>query len=158
MVLGGCACLLVLILPDTWSNTISFVGKFFISGAYSFSYLISLELFPTSIRNFGLGVSSVMARIGGILCPFVLITKGLSGIRTIWICPEIPISGLIIPYDSYEYPELPQHIFRYMETNAPRDIWGFNTSSRVPGFTFTRNRIGSSRNRKRCEKSEDRRP
>jgi len=96
MVLGGCACLLVLILPESWSNTISFVGKFFISGAYSFSYLISLELFPTSIRNFGLGVSSVMARIGGILCPFVLITKGLSGIRTIWICPEIPISGLII--------------------------------------------------------------
>ena len=59
-----------------YSNIISFVGKFFISGAYSISYLLSAEQFPTSIRNAGLGMSSVMARIGGILCPYILITQG----------------------------------------------------------------------------------
>ena len=41
------------------------------------SYLISVELFPTSVRNIGLGVSSVLARVGGILCPFVLVTKDI---------------------------------------------------------------------------------
>ena len=45
------------------------------SGALALSYLISVELFPTSVRNIGLGVSSVASRIGGILCPFVLVTK-----------------------------------------------------------------------------------
>ena len=52
-------------------------GKFFVSGAYALSYLISVELFPTSVRNIGLGVSSVLARVGGILCPFVLVTKDI---------------------------------------------------------------------------------
>jgi len=74
MLCGGVSCLLILVLPD-YANIIAFTGKFFVSGAYAFSYLISVELFPTSIRNLGLGVSSVMARVGGILCPFVLITK-----------------------------------------------------------------------------------
>ena len=73
--LGGISCILITAIPQH-SNIVSFAGKFFISGAYSISYLVSAEIFPTSIRNAGLGLCSVMARVGSILCPYVLITKG----------------------------------------------------------------------------------
>ena len=74
--LGGISCILITAIPEH-SNIVSFAGKFFISGAYSISYLVSAEIFPTTIRNAGLGLCSVMARVGSILCPYVLITKGL---------------------------------------------------------------------------------
>ena len=92
MVLGGCACLLVLILPDTWSNTISFVGKFFISGAYSFSYLISLELFPTSIRNQAVGACSLVARFGGISALL------LDLLKSYWLPAPVFIMGLVATF------------------------------------------------------------
>ena len=76
--LGGLSCILVTVIPEH-SNIVSYTGKFFISGAYSISYLVSAELFPTTIRNAGLGVCSVMARVGSILCPYVLISKGMIG-------------------------------------------------------------------------------
>ena len=35
-------------------------------------YIFSGELFPTSMRNTGIGWLSVSARCGGIVCPFLL--------------------------------------------------------------------------------------
>ncbi|RUS81902.1 hypothetical protein EGW08_010329, partial [Elysia chlorotica] len=48
------------------------VGKFWITCSYATIYLWSAELFPTVVRNAGMGVASMSARIGGIFAPFVL--------------------------------------------------------------------------------------
>ncbi|XP_035825611.1 solute carrier family 22 member 1-like [Aplysia californica] len=55
-----------------WINVVlALVGRFGASAAFAVIYIYSAELFPTVMRNSGMGVSSVCARIGGILAPFV---------------------------------------------------------------------------------------
>ena len=47
------------------------VGKFGISAAFAVIYVWSAELFPTVVRNSGMGSSSMMARVGGMVCPYI---------------------------------------------------------------------------------------
>ena len=59
-----------------WQHTValfcSFGSKFFISGAFSAIYTYVAELYPTSVRTFGLSVGSLGAALGTFLAPFVL--------------------------------------------------------------------------------------
>lgn len=56
-----------------WLSTSAMFGKFCISGSFAVVYVYAAELFPTVIRNVGMGVATVASRIGGILCPFVVL-------------------------------------------------------------------------------------
>ena len=47
------------------------IGKFGISAAFAVIYVWSAELFPTMVRNSGMGSSSMMARVGGMVCPYI---------------------------------------------------------------------------------------
>lgn len=49
--------------------TLAMVGKFTASAAYAIIYLYSSELLPTSVRNTGMGICSMMARFGSMLAP-----------------------------------------------------------------------------------------
>lgn len=48
-------------------------GKFFITATFAVIYVFSAELFPTVIRNIGMGVVSFTNRMGGVLAPFVVL-------------------------------------------------------------------------------------
>jgi len=48
------------------------IAKFFINMAFSSIYVYSCELFPTVIRNIGMGTSSAAARIGSMSAPYVV--------------------------------------------------------------------------------------
>ena len=48
-------------------------GRFCISAAYAVLYVYSAELFPTVVRNAGMGVSSLSARVGGMVAPFIVL-------------------------------------------------------------------------------------
>ncbi|CAH1796652.1 unnamed protein product [Owenia fusiformis] len=49
---------------------LTMIGKFGITGSFGTVFLYAPELYPTNIRNSGMGVASVAARIGGILAPY----------------------------------------------------------------------------------------
>ena len=51
--------------------TLAIIGKIGSSGAFGVIYVFSAELFPTVVRNAGMGASSCVARIGGMLAPYV---------------------------------------------------------------------------------------
>jgi len=47
------------------------IGKFCVTCTYAMIYVYSSELYPTVARNIGVGSSSMVARVGSILAPFV---------------------------------------------------------------------------------------
>ena len=54
-------------------TTSAMAGKFCISASFALVYVYAAELFPTVIRNVGMGVLTFSARMGGVLCPFVVL-------------------------------------------------------------------------------------
>ncbi|XP_055853387.1 organic cation transporter protein-like [Episyrphus balteatus] len=73
MLTAGIALLMTVFVPDDMNWLIivcAMIGKLAITSSYGTVYLFSAEQFPTVIRNVGLGASSMVARIGGILAPY----------------------------------------------------------------------------------------
>nr|XP_048293628.1 solute carrier family 22 member 21 isoform X2 [Myodes glareolus]XP_048293629.1 solute carrier family 22 member 21 isoform X2 [Myodes glareolus] len=71
--LGGSVLLLLQLVPSDLiylSTTLVMVGKFGITSAYSMVYVYTAELYPTVVRNMGVGVSSTASRLGSILSPY----------------------------------------------------------------------------------------
>ncbi|XP_026635870.1 solute carrier family 22 member 5 [Microtus ochrogaster] len=71
--LGGGVLLFMQLVPSDLiylSTTLVMVGKFGITSAYSMVYVYTAELYPTVVRNMGVGVSSTASRLGSILSPY----------------------------------------------------------------------------------------
>merc|ERR1719354_954406 len=51
-----------------------YVWKFFASSSFALVYMYTAELLPTTIRSSGVGVCSLMARIGGISAPQIALS------------------------------------------------------------------------------------
>jgi len=89
LITGGLACLAMGFIPATMSflNTLAFLtGKFGASCAFGTIYLYTSELFPTTIRNVGVGLSSMNGRIGAILCPYVALLSSSTGLPWLPFC------------------------------------------------------------------------
>jgi len=80
MYIGGIACILSGVLPEdmvTVKVVLAMVGKFGITASYGVIYLMTVELFPTVIRNSAMGVASMSSRIGGVIAPQLLALEHL---------------------------------------------------------------------------------
>ena len=51
--------------------TLAMIGKLGAAAAFAVIYVFSAELYPTIVRNAGMGASSCCARIGGMVAPYV---------------------------------------------------------------------------------------
>ena len=47
------------------------IGKLGAAAAFAVIYVFSAELYPTVVRNAGMGASSCCARIGGMVAPYI---------------------------------------------------------------------------------------
>ena len=65
------------------------IGKLGSSAGFAIIYIFSAELFPTTVRNAGIGASSASARVGGMLAPQV---AALVCIVELYILAEILLS------------------------------------------------------------------
>lgn len=48
------------------------IGKFCVSAVFSVSLLFISEMYPTAIRNTGLGTSLTISQIGSIIAPYIV--------------------------------------------------------------------------------------
>ncbi|XP_043198701.1 solute carrier family 22 member 15-like [Amphibalanus amphitrite] len=84
MAIGGVACLLIYVLPAVYIDdhggrlTLSLIGKLCISTTFTVTYIFSGEIFPTSLRNTGLGIVNICARLAGVMYPFVALLNTVS--------------------------------------------------------------------------------
>lgn len=94
MVIGGISCIVSGFIPDDLLPvriTFAMIGKFGITASYAIIYLMTAEVFPTVLRNASMGVSSMVAKAGGMLAPVML------ELRFVWIpLPLILFGGLSI--------------------------------------------------------------
>ncbi|CAJ0960766.1 unnamed protein product [Ranitomeya imitator] len=71
--LGGVVLLFIQLVPQhlsILSLLLVMLGKFGITSAFSMVYVYTAELYPTVVRNMGVGASSMASRLGSILSPY----------------------------------------------------------------------------------------
>lgn len=86
-VIGGVACIIAGIIPFILEDknlrgkiviACAIIGKFGASGVFSLTFLYTSELYPTVIRNIGMGSCAFWARLGGVVAPQILALGDLS--------------------------------------------------------------------------------
>ncbi|XP_023211295.1 solute carrier family 22 member 6-B-like [Centruroides sculpturatus] len=74
LIVSGSACLVAIAVPKDFHKvliSLAVVSKFSLSVSFSSLYLLSSEIYPTVVRNVGLGSCSTVGRIGAIAAPFM---------------------------------------------------------------------------------------
>ena len=106
--LAGVACLVCAALPPaSWLRVLAAsTGKFGITASFSICFVFASELFPTPLRQTGMGAASSAARVGGIAAPSVVL---LSVLR-----PELPllVFGAVATLTSLSVLVLPETVGR----------------------------------------------
>ncbi|KAM5167340.1 solute carrier family 22 member 3 isoform 2-T2 [Callospermophilus lateralis] len=86
-VVAGVACLVTAFLPEgtAWlRTTVATLGRLGITMAFEIVYLVNSELYPTTLRNFGVSLCSGLCDFGGIIAPFLLFR-----LAAVWL--ELPL-------------------------------------------------------------------
>ncbi|XP_056382939.1 solute carrier family 22 member 6-A-like [Hyla sarda] len=98
--LGGLAILANIFVPNELQivrTSLAVFGKGCLAASFSCVFLYTTELYPTVIRQSGLGLGSTMARLGGIVAPLVKLLGEFYPFLPLLIYGGAPIlSGLLI--------------------------------------------------------------
>uniref|UniRef100_A0A668S1J1 Major facilitator superfamily (MFS) profile domain-containing protein n=1 Tax=Oreochromis aureus TaxID=47969 RepID=A0A668S1J1_OREAU len=99
LAIGGLACLLMLAVPADHPNLLSglaMVGKFGIAASFAVIYVYTAEIFPTVLRQTGIGVSCMFARMGGVLAPIINMLHNHSPATPLAIFGISPLLGAVL--------------------------------------------------------------
>uniref|UniRef100_A0A146KMV6 Organic cation transporter protein n=1 Tax=Lygus hesperus TaxID=30085 RepID=A0A146KMV6_LYGHE len=99
MLVGSLACLSTAFIPENKPgviNSVVFLGKFCISSSFAIIYNYSAELFPTVLRNTGLGFGSMCARLSATLTPLISLLDSFDKrVPTILFATVALVSGFL---------------------------------------------------------------
>ncbi|KAG9493618.1 hypothetical protein GDO78_001483 [Eleutherodactylus coqui] len=90
---AGIACLITAAISTDllWLKiTLATLGRLGITMAFEIVYFINTELYPTSLRNFGVSLCSGMCDLGGIIAPFLLFR-----LAELWVELPLIIFGIL---------------------------------------------------------------
>ena len=59
-------------------TTVALIGRFGIAASFNMIFLYTTELFPTIVRSAALGTCSLVARLGGIAAPQIILFRRIS--------------------------------------------------------------------------------
>ncbi|XP_069017769.1 organic cation transporter protein isoform X2 [Embiotoca jacksoni] len=96
LAVGGTACLLTIFIPSDLyiiKTVLAMIGKFGITASLSIIYVYSAEVFPTVIRQNGIGMGSMCARFGGVLAPMMYLLRAISPQAPMVLCGLCPLLG-----------------------------------------------------------------
>ncbi|RWS23965.1 organic cation transporter protein-like protein [Leptotrombidium deliense] len=105
----GCGFSLLLAVAFTYTKissattVLTMFGKFFASSTFAILYVFSAEVYPTIVRQIGVGSCAVAGRMGSILSPFV---KEMSQFTGTWF--TLTIFGSLCVLDSFLVLFLPE--------------------------------------------------
>jgi len=104
--LAGSACLLAAVVTGSEAAflqvPLALVGKFGSSGSMAIMFVYTAELFPTSVRNTAIGLSSMWGRVGGMLAPQVYLLSRVAPALPMTVMGLLSLTGgfmifLILP-------------------------------------------------------------
>ncbi|KAM6970924.1 solute carrier family 22 member 13b [Tautogolabrus adspersus] len=93
---GGAACLGILAIPNDLPVVVTVVavlGKFAATASFSVVYVYTAELYPTTLRQNGVGLNSMFARVAGILAPLIRLLDVYHHTIPMLIYGIVPISA-----------------------------------------------------------------
>ncbi|XP_029001415.1 solute carrier family 22 member 13b [Betta splendens] len=114
LLFGGCACLGILAVPKDLpvvATVIAVLGKFAATASFSTVYVYTAELYPTILRQNGVGLNSMCARVAGILAPMIRLLDVYHAIIPMLIYGSVPVvaGGLCLLLPETRNAELQDH-------------------------------------------------
>ncbi|XP_011815770.1 PREDICTED: solute carrier family 22 member 7 isoform X1 [Colobus angolensis palliatus] len=75
----------------SWSTILAVMGKGFSEAAFTTAYLFTSELYPTVLRQTGMGLTALVGRLGGSLAPLAALLDG------VWLSlPKLAYGGIAL--------------------------------------------------------------
>ncbi|XP_043922210.1 solute carrier family 22 member 13-like [Protopterus annectens] len=96
LILAGSVYLLIIAVPKdmpTVTTVLAVIGKFSIAASFSICYVYAAELFPTVVRQNGIGFISMAARLGGMVSPLVCLLEEYHSAIPLVIYGSTPVLG-----------------------------------------------------------------
>lgn len=93
--LAGVCMLLIALLP-AYQVTLASIALVGMSISFPTVYLYAGEIFPTVVRNVGVGTASMIARVGSMIAPFVIALKSVNVAYPPIALGVIPIIGALL--------------------------------------------------------------
>uniref|UniRef100_A0A1A8GUZ2 Solute carrier family 22 (Organic cation/carnitine transporter), member 5 n=1 Tax=Nothobranchius korthausae TaxID=1143690 RepID=A0A1A8GUZ2_9TELE len=99
LIIGGGVLLLIQFIPDTLQYValaLEMSGKFGFTMAFTIVYIYTAEIYPTVLRNVGMGMCSSAARIGSITAPYVIYLGTYNKVLPYILMGSLTISSSVV--------------------------------------------------------------
>uniref|UniRef100_A0A3Q0S856 Solute carrier family 22 member 5 n=1 Tax=Amphilophus citrinellus TaxID=61819 RepID=A0A3Q0S856_AMPCI len=123
LIIGGGVLLLIQFIPDTFHHValaLEMTGKFGFTMAFSIVYIYTAEIYPTVLRNIGMGMCSSAARVGSITAPYVIFLGTYNKVLPYILMGSLTIASSVVNFFLPEtlHKDLPETVEQMQESMA----------------------------------------